>query len=153
MELFDTVVVDPRDKGRFSNKPKPISREDLKVLDRSVQDFSLMSNEELRQKVVGTTFVFDCECYSNLFYAAFKCLDTGKVVEFELSQYSTIDISKLIYVLSNFVLVSFNGIKYDIPLLSLLITGAKTGTLKAASDFIIKDGQSVMTFQEHFKIK
>ena len=153
MELFDTVVVDPRDKGRFSNKPRPINREDLKVLDRSVQDFSLMSDEELRQKVVGTTFVFDCECYSNLFYAAFKCLDTGKIVEFELSQYSTIDISKLIYVLSNFVLVSFNGIKYDIPLLSLLITGAKTGTLKAASDFIIKDGQSVMTFQEHFKIK
>lgn len=153
MGLFDTVAVDPRDKQRFGTKSKAIDRKDLKVLDRDVREYSVMSNQELLAKPVGSSFVFDCECYSNLFYAAFKCVDTGKIVEFELSGKSKIDLSKLIHVLSNFCLVSFNGIKYDIPLISLLMKGADCQTLKAGSDFIIKENQSVMTFQEKFDLK
>lgn len=152
--LFDTVpAVDPRDLKRFDKKPKGVDVKDLKVLSRSVEPVFFMSDEELRSKQTGSSFVFDCECYSNLFYIAFKCLDSGKIVDFELSEKSTINTAKLIHVLSNFTIVSFNGIKYDIPLISLLLQGANCQLLKAGSDFIIKEGQSVMTFQEHFKVK
>lgn len=154
MNLFDTVIeVDPRDKYRVGKKQKALQLKELQVLDRSVKEYSVMTNEELGAKKLGSSFVFDCECYSNLFYAAFKCLDSGKIVEFELSDYKAFDLSKLIYVLSNFCLVSFNGIKYDIPLISLAMQGANCATLKAGSDFIIKENQSVMTFQEKFNVK
>lgn len=153
LNLFGTVPADPRDALRRGGKKVYASAGELKRLDRASLPVVFMSNDELAQIPFGSSFVFDVECYTNLFYIAFKCLATGKVVEFELSNASTIDYGKLRWMLTRFCLVSFNGIKYDIPLISLCMKGADTFVLKGASDFIIKDGQTVKIFEEKYKLE
>ena len=85
LNLFGTVPADPRDALRRGGKKVYASAGELKRLDRASLPVVFMSNDELAQMPFGSSFVFDVECYTNLFYIAFKCLATGKVVEFELS--------------------------------------------------------------------
>ena len=48
-----------------------------------------MTDEELFAIPTGSVFVYDIECYRNFFYIAFKCIATGKVVDFEISPDTT----------------------------------------------------------------
>ena len=151
MSLFDTVPVDPRDLANRTIK-QTFSMGQLAKLDRQLNPVEYMSDEELGAMPFGSSFVFDVECYPNLFYIAFKCLATGKVVEFEMSERSMINLDKLKWMLVRFCLVSFNGIKYDLPLISLLLKGANCQQLKEASDFIILEAQSVMSFEAKYQL-
>lgn len=151
MSLFDTVPIDTRDLANRTIK-KTFTMDQLAKLDRRLNPVSYMSDEELGAMPFGSSFVFDVECYQNLFYIAFRCLATGKVVEFEMSERSMINLDKLRWMLVRFCLVSFNGIKYDIPLISLLLKGANCQQLKEASDFIILQAQSVMAFEAKYQL-
>ena len=79
-----------------------------------------------------TVSVFDTECYSDYWLCKF---DTGEV--FQLTPDSPLDIDGLRRTLSRYTLVSFNGINYDMPIVSLALQGHDNQTLKAASDAII----------------
>lgn len=79
-----------------------------------------------------TVSVFDTECYGSYWLCKF---DTGEV--FQLIPGSTLDIDGLRRTLSRYTLVSFNGLHYDIPIISLALQGHDNATLKAASDAII----------------
>jgi hypothetical protein len=86
--------------------------------------------------------VFDLEVYSNYFLAMFVT-ETGTVIEF--SKYNDVDSCSILdigqqLVAQGVTLISFNGRRYDIPLLSLAVNGADNATLKKASDEIILDG-------------
>lgn len=78
------------------------------------------------------TSVFDCEVYKNYFLCKF---DTGEV--FQLIPGGTLDIEGLRRTLSRYTLISFNGLHYDVPIISLALQGHDNATLKAASDQII----------------
>lgn len=79
-----------------------------------------------------TVSVFDTECYRDYWLCKF---DTGEV--FQLTPDSPLDIDGLRRTLSRYTLVSFNGINYDMPIVSLALQGHDNATLKAASDAII----------------
>lgn len=82
--------------------------------------------------------ICDIECYSNLFFIAFKCVENQKVVTFELSPRSpTIDLKRIEKILSGGTLVTFNGRSYDVPLIYGALKGWSNATLKRASDLII----------------
>lgn len=152
--LFDTVVpVDPRDLKRKPTKQHTGGVGSLKKLIRELTPVEYMTDEELANTPFGSTFVFDVECYRNLFYIAFKCVVTGKVVDFELSERSSINQEKLRWMLRRYCLVSFNGIKYDMLIISLFLAGATCQDLKEASDSIIKEGLNVQAFETKYKIK
>lgn len=76
--------------------------------------------------------VFDTECYKDYWLCKF---DTGEV--FQLIPNGTLDIAGLYRTLSRYTCISFNGLHYDIPIISLALQGHDNATLKAASDQII----------------
>jgi DNA polymerase elongation subunit (family B) len=63
------------------------------------------------------------------------------VVYFELSPDADLEIPKLRWVLTNFRLVGFNSINYDLPVVRLALTGAGTVRLHRASGEIINGMQ------------
>lgn len=154
MDLFDTALkVDPRDLKRKPAKKAFAGFPSLQKLDRALSVVEYMTDEELLQTPYGSTFVFDVECYQNFFYVAFKCARTGKIVEFEQSDYCNLNIDKLHWILNRACLVSFNGIKYDIPIIQLALKGATCQQLKEASDFIIKEAQTLLAFKHKYKVE
>ena len=118
----------------FHSKSKP-----RVSVERDDRAFSLFTDQELIE-AQGRCFVWDIECYSNYFLVAFKCVETNKIVYFELSETETPNIPKLMWVLRSFLLVGFNSLYYDSLIVWLACSGANTETLKAASDDIIKMG-------------
>lgn len=111
-----------------------------------LREVKFFTDEELMQVQSGEVFFFDVECYPNFFYIAFKHAPTGKFVAFELSPEFSINIEKLNWMLWRFCIVGFNSRAYDVPMISLALTGANCEELKRASDIIIMgDGEKKIT--------
>lgn len=92
--------------------------------------------------------IFDIECYINYFLIAFQCKNSGLRITFEFASDFGIDCDrrKLEWIVHNFTLVSFNGIKYDIPILAIFLAGKSNKELKGATNLIIgskKDPNSI----------
>lgn len=100
---------------------------------RSPISFTPMTDEELAVHA-GSTFIFDTECFSNFFLAAFKHLQTQHIITFQ----HLLDQEKLSWLLQNYTIVGFNSLKYDLPLLSFALTSASTQSLKHLSNDLIK---------------
>ena len=85
--------------------------------------------------------VFDLEVYSNYFLAMFVFED-GEVATFEMrGSFVYGDLHEIAREIQKHTLISFNGRRYDMPLLSMAINGENTTTIKEASDLIIKENQ------------
>src|SRR5690606_26921318 len=99
------------------------------------------------------TVVFDIECYPNYFLIYFRNVETLKGRYFEA--YPTLgldlDIEGIQKIIHKYRLVSFNGNSYDVPMLTLALSGASCGELKRASDAIIQAGMKAWEFYEHYK--
>ena len=94
--------------------------------------------------------VFDLEVYKNYFLATFVWED-GKVVEFE--RFNNQDSGDLLAIgrdLQSHTLISFNGRRYDMPLLSLAMMNVDNATIKEASDKIIKDNLMWWHLEQHY---
>ena len=85
----------------------------------------------------GNAFIFDVECFSNFFFAAFKSLKTGNVIVFERSPDSELNGPLLRWFIEQFEIIGFNCKNYDDILLWAAIDGIWTEQLKAISDSII----------------
>lgn len=80
----------------------------------------------------------DTECYRDYWLCM---LDTSDgVIAFETFAGHPLDIAGLKRALSRYIVVTFNGWHYDMPLIALALAGCDCVTLKAASDAIIRDG-------------
>ena len=91
---------------------------------------------------------FDIECYLNYLLIMFKRIATGQVISFQKFNDSEIDIASLSHIVSKYTLVSFNGIKYDSPVMSAVISGADNATIHFVGDTIIKEQlQAWQTYQ------
>jgi hypothetical protein len=100
----------------------------------------LFTDYELGQAALaGERLVWDIECYPNYFCVAFKSVTSGKVIDFELSDDFDwyMDLPKLWWIMHNFCLIDFNGNHYDIPIMSLALTGRSTQHLFNATERII----------------
>ena len=84
-----------------------------------------------------TPLVIDTECYSA--YWLLMALDTvtGETFVFQTFEGYPLDVVGVRNLLTRYTLVTFNGIGYDLPMITLACTGASTQKLKAASDDII----------------
>lgn len=71
----------------------------------------------------------------------FRNVDTGKTIYFEQYEGFPLDIEKLRRLIKQTRLISFNGIGYDIPVLSRALTGKTCAEIRAVSDAIIVGGQ------------
>ena len=84
--------------------------------------------------------VLDTEVYWNYFLATFIFQD-GRIIEFErFNNRDNGDLGAIGRLLleENCTLVTFNGINYDLPILSMAMMGCRNAVLKEASDKIIK---------------
>ena len=79
----------------------------------------------------------DIECYINYFLITIYSLDRQKAVYFEKFEDSEADIAKLKKILSSYTVVTFNGNRYDIPLIHMFLAGCSNKRLKKASDGLI----------------
>lgn len=104
--------------------------------------FREYSQDPFNEFSPGDEVVVDTECYRNYWLAMFKHVKSGKY--FYLEQrgggcFAWGDV--LSYAMWFFKTVSFNGQKYDLPMVQLACSGAHTVDLKERSDEIIRDGK------------
>lgn len=92
----------------------------------------------------------DIECYSNYFLIMMTLEKSPKVVIQEIWKDKILDNDKLESIFSMSEIITFNGNKYDIPLLKYAMTGATTLQLKEASDYLINDGK-IWEFEKEYK--
>jgi len=86
--------------------------------------------------------IYDIEVYPNYCLFAFKGLDTGKTIYFELfdtdDRWEPVALQKFKWVLNNFCLINFNGRKYDFPITAVALDEWGTGALWDATQMIIE---------------
>ena len=82
--------------------------------------------------------VFDCEVYTNYFLLMFKRLEDGKVAVFEKFDGQDLPFSRIKKLMLEDTLISFNGISYDIHIITAALEGWPCDALKRLSDEIIK---------------
>ncbi len=110
-----------------------------------------MTDLDLAAKPVGSTFVFDCECYPNYFLASFLCLESGKRLELEAFGEDGINAGKLEWVLVRFRLVGFNSKNYDLPMLTAALAGYSCESLHFVSQKLVT-GLSPWVFEREFEL-
>lgn len=131
----------------FDDKPTPF-REKRQRFKGSLKTLSykpkvrVFSQDPFNEFGPGDTVVFDTEHYRNYALYMFKHLKSGKYFFLEKRGAGNFehgnDLSRAMWF---FRVVTFNGQKYDLPMVSLAIQNADTDNLKALSDEIIKDGK------------
>ena len=86
------------------------------------------------------TYVFDLEVFKNYFLAAFLDVGSGVTIHFEMTDQRPLDLHQLRTLLQTSRLISFNGMHFDLPLLTLALQGATCVAIKRAADRIIING-------------
>ncbi len=93
----------------------------------------------------------DTECYTNFWLCKFRNHATGELRDFALMPGGRLDIVGLSMMLGTAQIITFNGMGYDIPMITLALSGVDCLTLKSASDAIIK-GLKPWAFYEAYKL-
>ena len=98
--------------------------------------------------------VLDVECYRNFFYVLFMDMASGKAKGFSNYADEGLDVVALQKLLTHpdIELVTFNGNSYDIPMISLALSGASTSELKDASDHIISNNLRPWAFYKRYNL-
>lgn len=96
--------------------------------------------------------VLDTEVYKNYFLLMFKGVDSGKVAVFEKYDGHMFDKQLLLNVLKTHQLVSFNGINFDIPMISLAMRGRSNEEIKQACDAIILRNLKPWDIEREFNV-
>lgn len=132
-------------------RSKGIDRAELIELSRPAQHVDSMTLQDITP---GETVYWDIECYPNFFFVAFMSAATGKVVAFEHSNDSQLDVASLHWLLWATELIGFNTNSYDIPLVSYAINfSPDCEKLKAVSDFIILENARAQDVEKEFEFK
>lgn len=93
----------------------------------------------------------DIECFSNWFLIGFTDKATGTQWDFQMVPGTSLDLPSIKTLLGHYTIVTFNGQNYDLPMLSLALTGVDCATLKAANDDIICNGLRWWQFNKKYK--
>lgn len=100
-----------------------------------------------------TTEIFDIEVYIDYFLVAFRDVDTQAVTMFEQYPGHPLDVKGLRRHMATRRLVSFNGKRFDAPLVALALTGASCELLKHGANAIIETNLQPWQFEDKFECK
>lgn len=90
----------------------------------------------------------DTECFLGYWSIGFRSCHDGRRKVYELYEGNPLDRKAIARVFREWTVFSFNGIKYDMPMILLAMKGATTSELKQASDELIQFGVPHWTFME-----
>jgi len=82
--------------------------------------------------------VLDCEVYTDYFLIMFKNIESGRYASYEMFDGQELHRSRVIQLMKEHTTVSFNGLGYDIHIISAAVAGWPCDALKRFSDEIIK---------------
>jgi len=85
----------------------------------------------------------DTECYIDYWSFGAMNIETGKFVILEKFAGQDLDVEQMKRIMRKYRIYTFNGIKYDAPMISLAAAGASNALLKQASDDLIVNKISV----------
>lgn len=94
----------------------------------------------------------DIECYRDYFLVKLRTPD-GAYHNFGMWEGHPLDIAGLVNLLATVRIYTFNGVNYDLPMLTLALYGADCWTLKQASDNIIARGMKWWQFYNSYGIQ
>jgi hypothetical protein len=105
------------------------------------------------QGITLKPLVFDTECYAS--YWLFEALDpiTHALHVFELYDGHPLNAIGLRNLLTTRTMISFNGIHYDMPMVTLALSGATTQALKAANDQLIVGQMKHWEFYREYRLQ
>jgi hypothetical protein len=98
------------------------------------------------------TLILDIETFRDYFLVMFKSIEKGTTRAFEMFDLHPLDTRTIEHILGKYRIVTFNGNGYDIPMLTLALTGATCGQLKRASDAIIVGGLKPWEFFDQYEL-
>lgn len=99
------------------------------------------------------TLIFDTECYADYWLIAFLNVATGKSAYFEQHDEQKLDVDKVKQIVSKNLIIGFNSLNYDMPMLTYALQGANNQQLKKLSDYIIVGGYKYWQCETAFKFK
>ena len=79
-------------------------------------------------------------------------LSDNQPIAFEKHYDQKLDVATINGILNKYEIITFNGNKYDIPLLKLALTGVDCAVLKDASDKIIHENLPFYQFEREYKL-
>lgn len=148
-----------QEKGN-SRRPEPVwLRPDyLPGLEeaKAMRGVLFMTRDEFIKRCVdGETMICDVETYPNYFLAAFMSYNTGRVYYFEAAgvESTTPDFATMRRGLLNAKIITFNGIRFDFPVLAVACDGAKVNEIKRTADALILGGESHWMLLQRLKIE
>lgn len=99
--------------------------------------------------------ICDTECYRNYWLIKFydPSLEGVQCCKFELFEGTQLNREGIYDILSKYTIITFNGLNYDLPIITYAMTGANCSQLKDASDLIIKGNLKWWEFYKHFKLE
>lgn len=109
------------------------------------------------------TAIFDVESYPNYFECGFKCIETGKILYFEITPEGyTINgfvvnintwMNYLTFVLYRWLIVGFNSRNYDLPMLLVAIQGTTALKLFEIGQEIIQQEMRPFEIERKYNVK
>lgn len=99
--------------------------------------------------------IFDIEIYGNYFLIMFLGYRTSKCWYFEKLEGQELDCEGIRWFINNHTLISFNGIKFDLPLLAIALNGNSLQDLWRVTEMLINDENGLRPYQimKQFKAK
>lgn len=99
------------------------------------------------------TLVCDTECYRNYWSIAFRDTESERVKIFELYEDHPLDRVAIAKLFRNWRVVTFNGNRYDMPMIALAMSGATNSQLKQANDDIFYGDLRPWQFEEKYGVR
>ena len=100
-----------------------------------------------------TTLVLDIECYRNYFLVMFRRVDTGTTRYYEMFPGQPLACDQIRQIMRLYRVVTFNGLNYDLPILTYALRGATCEQLKEATDAIIVGRLRNWQFEKQYDLK
>lgn len=82
--------------------------------------------------------ILDCEVYQDYFLLSFMSTESEKVRSFEMFEGHELDTTTIIKLMRGYTTVSFNGLSYDLPIITAAVSGFDNARIKKLSDAIIQ---------------
>jgi len=96
--------------------------------------------------------IADTECFRDYWSIGFKSPESGRTRLFEYYDGQPLDKRAISSIFRKSTVITFNGIKYDLPMILYAMTGATTEELKEASDELIQYGTPHWVFMERHNL-
>lgn len=120
---------------------------------KALRYFEPMTFEEYQTG--GTrTFAVDVELYENYFLCGFLCLQSFKIIQFEITPNSTFNEMLLSEVMFKHTTIGFNSINFDLPLIWYAIKTKDLSALRhLAQDIIFGEARSTYRIEKEYDFK